>query len=111
MRRAALMPPGYYALIVPALLRQDRHELPATRRTELDKFGAAARTRPELRGMVQALFDALLPRGRSGQGNGRRSWNCSRPTDSTEPSTNKSARTSRGAHRTGPEPPSFGRGD
>ena len=67
---AALMPPGYYALIVPALLRQDRHELPATRRTELDKFGAAARTRPELRGMVQALFDALLPRGRSGQGNG-----------------------------------------
>ncbi len=32
------------ALIVPALLRQDRHELPAARRTELDKFGAAART-------------------------------------------------------------------
>lgn len=67
---AALMPPGYYALIVPALLRQDRHELPAARRTELDKFGAAARTRPELRGMVQALFDALLPRGRSGRGDG-----------------------------------------
>ena len=65
---AALMPPGYYALIVPALLRQDRHELPAARRTELDKFGAAARTRPELRGMVQVLFDALLPRGRSGRG-------------------------------------------
>ncbi|MCW5558884.1 MAG: UTP--glucose-1-phosphate uridylyltransferase, partial [Verrucomicrobiae bacterium] len=66
----ALMPPGYYTLVAPALLRQDRHELPAARRTELDKFGAAARTRPELRGMVQSLFDALLPRGKAGRGDG-----------------------------------------
>ncbi|MBN8248780.1 MAG: UTP--glucose-1-phosphate uridylyltransferase [Verrucomicrobia bacterium] len=66
----ALMPSGYYTLVAPALLRQDRHELPAARRTELDKFGAAARTRPELRGMVQSLFDALLPRGKSGRGDG-----------------------------------------
>ena len=61
----ALMPPGYYALTVPALVRQDRRELPLARRAELDKFGAAARTRPELRGLVQTLFDVLLPRGRS----------------------------------------------
>ncbi|MEN9677654.1 MAG: UTP--glucose-phosphate uridylyltransferase [Verrucomicrobiota bacterium] len=67
---AGLMPSGYYALIAPVLLRQDRHELPAVRRTELDKFGAAARTRPELRGMVQTLFDALLPRGKAGRGDG-----------------------------------------
>lgn len=64
----ALMPAGYYTLIAPGLLRQDRHDLPPSRRTELDKFGAAARTRPELRGMVQTLFDALLPRGKSGRG-------------------------------------------
>ncbi len=61
----ALMPPGYYALTVPALVRQDRRELPLARRAELDTFGAAARTRPELRGLVQTLFDVLLPRGRS----------------------------------------------
>ncbi len=61
----ALMPSGYYALTAPALLRQDRHALSPLRRAELDRFGAACRTRPELRGMVQTLFDALLPRGRS----------------------------------------------
>ncbi|MFM7100906.1 MAG: UTP--glucose-1-phosphate uridylyltransferase, partial [Verrucomicrobiota bacterium] len=66
----ALMPPGYYALTVPRLLRADRHELPAGRRAELDRFGAAARNRPELRGMVQALFDVLLPRGRVEHGHG-----------------------------------------
>jgi REP element-mobilizing transposase RayT len=66
----ALMPPGYYALVLPKLLRTDRSELPASRRPELDKFGAACRTKPELRGMVQTLFDALLPRGKSGKSDG-----------------------------------------
>jgi hypothetical protein len=66
----ALMPSGYYALTLPRLIRMNRAELPATRRTELDKFGAAARTRPELRGMVQTLFDVLLPRGKSGKADG-----------------------------------------
>jgi hypothetical protein len=60
----ALMPPKYYALTVPPLLKQDRRELVPARRAELDKFGAAARTKPELRGLVQTLFDVLLPRGR-----------------------------------------------
>jgi len=64
---AALMPPGYYALTIPALLRADRRELTPVRRAELDKFGVAARNQPELRGMVQTLFDVLLPRGRSDQ--------------------------------------------
>ena len=62
---AALMPHGYYALTVPQLVRQDRQDLPLARRAELDTVGAAARTRPELRGLVQNLFDALLPRGRA----------------------------------------------
>ncbi len=60
-----LMPPGYYALTVPALLRLNRHELDPSRRAELDKFGAACRTRPELSGMVQTLFDVMLPRSRA----------------------------------------------
>lgn len=61
----ALMPAGYYALTVPGLLRQDQRTLSPLRRAELDKFGAACRTRPELRGMVQTLFDAMLPRGKA----------------------------------------------
>ena len=62
---AALMPPDYYTLTAPALLRQDRHALSPLRRAELDKFGAACRNRPELRGVVQMLFDVMLPRGKA----------------------------------------------
>ncbi len=65
---AALMPSGYYIITVPSLLRQERHALSAVRRAELDKFGAACRQRPDLGGMVQALFDVMLPRGRSESG-------------------------------------------
>ena len=61
----ALMPPAYYTLTVPTLLRQERQALSPLRRTELDKFGAACRTRPELSGMVQTLFDVMLPRGKA----------------------------------------------
>jgi hypothetical protein len=68
--QAALMPPGYYTLIVPPLLRQDRHTLSSLRRAELDKFGAACRNRPELRGVVQTLFDAILPRSKTESGGG-----------------------------------------
>ncbi|MES2568512.1 MAG: UTP--glucose-1-phosphate uridylyltransferase, partial [Verrucomicrobiota bacterium] len=61
----ALMPPGYYTLTVPDLLRQELRSLSSVRRLELDKFGAACRTRPELRGMVQTLFDVMLPKGKA----------------------------------------------
>lgn len=58
----ALLPQGYYALVTPPLLKQDLRALPPGRRRELDKFAAAARTRPELAGAVQNVFDRLLPR-------------------------------------------------
>ncbi len=61
---AALMPSGYYALTLPALLHRDPQTLSPMGRAELDRFGAACRTRPELAGMVQTLFDRLLPRTR-----------------------------------------------
>ena len=64
----ALMPPAYYTLLVPSLLRQERHALSPLRRAELDKFGAACRTKLELRGMVQTLFDVMLPRGHAESG-------------------------------------------
>jgi hypothetical protein len=65
----ALLPPGYYALSVPALLKAPR--LPATRRAELDAFAAACRTRPELAGMVHTLFDRLFPRPVGGAASAR----------------------------------------
>ena len=61
----ALLPADYYALIVPDLLRREHYSLPPSRRRELDVFGNACRTRPELAGMVQTMFDAILPRAES----------------------------------------------
>ncbi|HYE33673.1 MAG TPA: UTP--glucose-1-phosphate uridylyltransferase [Methylomirabilota bacterium] len=57
----ALMPPTYYSLIVPALLRMDIRALTPVRRLELDRFGQACRVNPELGGTVQSLFDRLFP--------------------------------------------------
>ncbi len=67
----ALMPPGYYAMIVPELLRRDRWQLSPARRADLDRFGAACRTHPELAGMVPILFDRLLPRARQDEAGSR----------------------------------------
>ena len=58
----ALLPQGYYALTMPSLLKMDPQQLGQLRRAELDRFGAACRQRPEFSGMVQKLFDRLLPR-------------------------------------------------
>ena len=60
--RDAILPQVYYELHMPQWLRLDSRTLPPLRRAEMDKFGAACRSRPELSGMVQSLFDRLLPR-------------------------------------------------
>ena len=59
---AALMPAGYYTQAVPDLLRRDLRGLTAARRAELDAFGEACRQDVGLQGVVQTLFDRLLPR-------------------------------------------------
>ena len=60
----ALMPASYYVMQVPQWLRRDPRQLPAQRRDELDRFGHACRSLPEMSGMVEHLFDRLLPRTR-----------------------------------------------
>ena len=65
----ALMPSGYYRFVMPTLLRMDRKELGAPRLAELDQFAAACRTRPDLQGMVQTLFDSIFPHGSDDGGN------------------------------------------
>ena len=67
----ALMPPGYYTLTTPELLRAGPRGLSSFRRAELDAFGAACRTRPELAGMVQILFDQLIPQSAGATEGGR----------------------------------------
>jgi hypothetical protein len=62
----ALLPKGYYGLMVPPLLRQELRALSPLRRGELDRFAAACRAKPELSGMVETLFDRLLPRSEGG---------------------------------------------
>ncbi|MCU0247533.1 MAG: UTP--glucose-1-phosphate uridylyltransferase, partial [Bryobacter sp.] len=56
-----LMPPAYYSLHVPALVRRDLKMLPAARRTELETFAAATRTQPAFAGVSAQLVEALLP--------------------------------------------------
>jgi hypothetical protein len=61
----ALLPAGYYAAMVPQWLRADPRTLSAAVRAELDRFGQACRGDAEFGGMVEKLFDRLLPRVKS----------------------------------------------
>jgi hypothetical protein len=65
---AAMLPPNYYPLMIPPLLRLPPHSLSAVQRAELGRFGLACRTSPELAGMVQTLFDHMVPRGGEDEG-------------------------------------------
>ncbi|HEY7120025.1 MAG TPA: UTP--glucose-1-phosphate uridylyltransferase, partial [Tepidisphaeraceae bacterium] len=67
----AVLPGGYYARVVPTLLRTDPRKLTPLRRAELDRFGQACRSNPELSGMVQTLFDRLFPRPKDDDGSGQ----------------------------------------
>ena len=67
---SALLPAEYYTRTVPPLLRTEARLLSATRRAELDQFAAACRRQPEFAGMVQQLFDHLMPRSSEGPSDG-----------------------------------------
>jgi hypothetical protein len=58
---AALMPVSYYQMIVPALLRMESRLLSPGRLLELERFTAACHSVPEFRGMVQQIFERLIP--------------------------------------------------
>ena len=67
----ALLPAAYYAFMAPQWLRTDPRQLTRTRRSELERFGAACRSNPELGGMVETLFDRLVPRSRKEEERGQ----------------------------------------
>src|SRR5208283_5301504 len=54
---SALMPAGYYQLIVPPLVRRESRLLSPVRLLELERFTAACQTVPEFQGMVQHVFE------------------------------------------------------
>jgi galactokinase/mevalonate kinase-like predicted kinase len=66
----ALMTPAYYTLMVPGMLRTEPRLLSPARRAELDRFAHSCRTDPRLGGMVQSLFDHIMPRSRE-EGGGK----------------------------------------
>jgi hypothetical protein len=57
----ALMPPGYYILQVPPLIRAETSGLSPVRRAELERFTAACRSHKDYAGLIHTLFDHLLP--------------------------------------------------
>jgi UTP--glucose-1-phosphate uridylyltransferase len=67
---AALMPPGYYALLGPRWLRQDPRTLGLGTRADLDRFGAACKRDPAMAGGVEALVERMLPRPPAPAGGG-----------------------------------------
>jgi hypothetical protein len=58
-----LMPPLYYALTIPSLLRKDPRAISLNQRNELEHFSSVSRTHPALDGMLQQIFDRILPEG------------------------------------------------
>jgi hypothetical protein len=62
----ALMPAGYYQQAVPTLLRMESRLLSPLRRTELERFTAACHNVPEFLGMVQYVFEHLIPQSPPG---------------------------------------------
>ncbi|MGA2049194.1 MAG: UTP--glucose-1-phosphate uridylyltransferase [Terracidiphilus sp.] len=69
----ALMPPGYYTLQVPPLIRTEVSQLSPVRRAELERFTAACRSKAEYAGMIYTLFDHMLPGGSDAEGEQTRS--------------------------------------
>ncbi len=57
----ALLPPSYYEMIVPPLLKLDLQSLIPSRRAEIDKLAAAAKTQSEWGVAMQKIVDRLLP--------------------------------------------------
>lgn len=57
----AIMPGGYYSIITPGLIKKESRELSALQRTELEELSNIARTDKNYSGLLNSLFDIILP--------------------------------------------------
>lgn len=64
----ALMPPAYYPLMIPSLLRTDPRALPEARRVEAGIYGSAASRNPDMRATIEPLVTNLLPQSDKDRG-------------------------------------------
>ena len=69
----ALMPPGYYTLRLPPLIRTEVSRLSTVRRAELERFTAACRSNADYTSMITTLFDHMLPASHDAEGDRERS--------------------------------------
>jgi hypothetical protein len=57
----ALLPPAYYRLVTPGILRRKARELTSREKTDLTQFTRATRSRPEFSAALPGLLNQLLP--------------------------------------------------
>jgi UDP-N-acetylglucosamine pyrophosphorylase len=62
----AIMPGGYYSIITPGLIKKESHEISSVQRTELEELSNIARSDKNYSGLLNSLFDIILPQKASG---------------------------------------------
>jgi hypothetical protein len=63
---AAILPDGYYNIVLPAMLRKDQRLLTASERMDLERFSQRCHDAADARERARGLLDRLLPRNGNG---------------------------------------------
>jgi hypothetical protein len=64
---AAILPDGYYNIVVPAMLRKDQLTLTACERSDLERFSSLCRDVPGALDRTRSLLERLLPQANQGE--------------------------------------------
>ena len=67
---AAILPDGYYNLLLPSLLRKDQRLLSGCERLDLERFSSLCREAPGALGRTHSLLERLLPHANRADENG-----------------------------------------
>jgi len=67
---SAILPDGYYNLILPSVLRKDQRSLTVCERTDLARFSLSCHGETGRAGRMQNFLDRLLPQGQEGDSRG-----------------------------------------
>jgi hypothetical protein len=67
---SAILPDGYYNLILPSVLRKDQRSLTAGERSDLARFSLSCHGETGRAGRMQNFLDRLLPQGQEGDSRG-----------------------------------------
>jgi hypothetical protein len=67
---SAILPDGYYNLILPSVLRKDQRSLSASERSDLERFSQSCHGTPGASDRARSFLDRLLPQSNGADGNG-----------------------------------------